>query len=305
MFADLVAKQPKKNWPKVASGSIDTPFIWNYEDAKWIFTTGTTNSMVERNFAQGIALLSDFNVNTFESTVSIKKLEKLQQFTRQFEPPRWPEPILGEINLSQADEGKILFKNNCLSCHDPKLDTYQGPGSIEYNYLDVGTDSTYYEAQVEDFYGKSFINDVLPTVMRQVKFAAQENEGIVDLSKFELGRTNVQWRMPTSNKIAAKPLWGIWATAPYLHNGSVLDMKELLTKPELRLTAFHVGSIKYDSINMGFKNEQTSFSVLFETNCSNCLGNSNLGHDYGTNLTEEEKFQLIEFLKIYQMKTTF
>lgn len=305
MYADLFAHQPSEKWPVVSSGSIDTPYIWLYDDAKWIFATGTTNSMIERNFAQAIALLADFNPETYETTVTLRKLERIQQYTRKFQPPVWPENILGTIDLAKAEQGKTLFKNNCLGCHNPKRDTYQGPGTIEYNYLDVGTDTTYYYAQIEDFYGERFIDDVLTRVMSKVKIAARDNEGIVDLAPFEIGRSKVVWKQPTANKIVAKPLWGAWATAPYLHNGSVLNMKELLSKPEYRVTAFHVGSIEYDSKNMGFQNKQTAYSSLFQTNCDNCLGNSNDGHDYGTNLSEIEKEQLIEFLKVYNMNTQF
>jgi hypothetical protein len=305
MYADLFAKQPEKFWPQIASGPIDTPFIWKYEDAKWIFTTGTTNSMVERNFAQGIALLADFNPQTYETTVSLRKLEQIQQFTRWVQPPVWPEDILGPIDQQKAAAGKSLFQQHCLNCHNPKQETYRGPGSIEYNYLNVETDDSYYQAQIEDFYGQKFIDNVLTQVMGQVKLAARDNEGIVNLSIFEVGRTPVIWRQPTDNKIAAKPLWGIWATAPYLHNGSVLNMRELLSHPELRLTAFHVGSIEYDAKNMGFHNKQTAYSTLLETNCQKCRGNSNKGHNYGTHLTTLQKDNLIEFLKTYHLSTVF
>lgn len=305
MYADLFAHQPPENWPSVSSGAIDTPYIWKYDDAKWIFATGTTNSMIERNFAQAIALLSDFNPETYESTVTLRKLEMIQQFTRKFQPPVWPDHILGPIDHQNAAIGKAIFKQQCLGCHNPKRETFNGPGSIEYNYLDVGTDDAYYQAQMEGFYGKKFIDDVLTDVMHKVKMAAVENEGIVDLPALEIGRGNVVWRQPKGNRIVAKPLWGIWATAPYLHNGSILNLRELLIRPEYRLTAFHVGSIEYDAKNVGFKNEQTAYSSLFETNCGNCLGNSNTGHNYGTNLSDVEKDQLLEFLKTYTMSTQF
>ena len=305
MYADLFAHQPPENWPTVSSGAIDTPYIWKYDDAKWIFATGTTNSMIERNFAQAIALLSDFNPETYESTVTLGKLEMIQGFTRKFQPPVWPEHILGPIDHRMAALGKDLFKKQCLSCHNPKRDTFSGPGSIEYNYLDVGTDDAYYNAQIEKFYGKKFIDDVLTDVMHKVKTTAAQNEGIANLPAFEVGRTNVVWKQPNGNRLVAKPLWGVWATAPYLHNGSVLNIRDLLNNPEYRLTAFHVGSIEYDAKNMGFQNKQTAYSSLLETNCRDCLGNSNAGHNYSTNLSDYEKDQIIEFLKTYTVDTQF
>jgi hypothetical protein len=304
-FAALYYDKSAEQWPSVPSSAVDTPFIWNYEDAKWVFYTGTTNSMVERNFAQSIALLTDFNSSTFETTASIKKMEHIQQFTRKFQPPKWPENILGPIDQDKATQGKELFKIRCLACHYPKRETYTGPGSIEYNYIDVGTDDQYFKGQTQDFYGKEFIGDILPVLMNQVKVTAAENEGIPNLGSYEIGRTPAIWRQPTKNAIAAKPLWGVWATAPYLHNGSVLNMRELLTKPQNRLMAFHVGSIEYDIDNLGFQNKQTAYSSLFEAQCVNCLGNSNQGHNFSTDLTKEQQDQLLEFIKSYTMETTF
>ncbi len=305
MYANLFFDKQKEEWPIAPEGAIDTPFIWKYDDAKWIFATGTTNSMVERNFAQGIALLSDFNSDTYESTITIQKLEDIQGFTRKYQPPVWPENILGKVNMRMVNMGKQVFQENCLNCHNPKRETFTGPGSIEYNYLNVGTDNTYFTNQTKDFYGKSFIDDVLPPVMSKVKAAAASNGGIKDMAPFEIGREKAVWRAPKFNTIVAKPLWGIWATAPYLHNGSVINMRQLLDKPEYRFTKFHVGSIEYDVNNMGFMNKQTAYSSLFETDCTNCAGNSNRGHNYGTNLSDTQKNALIEFLKIYNMNTTF
>lgn len=304
-YATLYFNKSSNEWPVIPSAAVDTPFIWNYEDAKWVFYTGTTNSMVERNFAQAIGLLSDFNYKTYETTASIKKMEHIQQFTRKIRPPKWPENILGSIDQNIANEGKELFKIRCLSCHNPKRETYTGPGSIEYNYLDVGTDDQYFKGQTQDFYGKEFIGDILPVLMNQVKVTAAENEGIPNLGFYEIGRTPAIWRQPTKNAIAAKPLWGVWATAPYLHNGSVLNMRELLTKPQNRLMAFHVGSIEYDIDNLGFQNKQTAYSSLFEAQCVNCLGNSNQGHNFSTDLTKEQQDQLLEFIKSYNMDTVF
>jgi hypothetical protein len=69
---------------------------------------------------------------------------------------------------------------------------------------------------------------------------------------------------------------GVWARSPYLHNGSVRTMKELLTPPAERAKTFHRGSKDYDTTQMGYTD---SGSYLFDTSSR---GNSNVGHDYGT-----------------------
>jgi hypothetical protein len=84
---------------------------------------------------------------------------------------------------------------------------------------------------------------------------------------------------------------GVWARSPYLHNGSVRTMRELLTPPGQRAKTFHRGSQDYEPTQMGYADGGT---YLFDTSTR---GNSNAGHDYGTSLTTEEKRDLIEYLR--------
>ncbi|KAF7771448.1 hypothetical protein PCIT_a4025 [Pseudoalteromonas citrea] len=95
-----------------------------------------------------------------------------------------------------------------------------------------------------------------------------------------------------------RPLNGIWATAPYLHNGSVANLWELLKQPDNRSDQFWVGSREFDPVNVGYDTRQGL--NLFKVNSSNGqpqAGNSNLGHDYGTMLTDTEKWQVVEYMK--------
>ena len=96
----------------------------------------------------------------------------------------------------------------------------------------------------------------------------------------------------------ARPLNGIWATAPYLHNGSVPNLYELLLTPEERSQKFYVGNREFDPQQVGYvSTESTSEDLtLFEFDTA-LKGNSNQGHAYGTDLPEAEKWQLVEFLK--------
>lgn len=105
---------------------------------------------------------------------------------------------------------------------------------------------------------------------------------------------SVNTEIATGQVYKARPLNGIWATAPYLHNGSVLSLMELLQPSEERLKSFYVGSRELDPVNVGLINKQTPNSTLLDTTL---LGNSNWGHDYGTQLTEAEKQALVEYMK--------
>jgi hypothetical protein len=92
---------------------------------------------------------------------------------------------------------------------------------------------------------------------------------------------------------------GVWLRAPYLHNGSVPTMRALLSPASERPTTFYRGHTVYDQANMGFASttparEHAPSYGYFDTSLS---GNGNAGHEYGTDLTEAEKDDLIAYLR--------
>ncbi|BCT67022.1 di-heme-cytochrome C peroxidase [Nitrosospira sp. NRS527] len=96
----------------------------------------------------------------------------------------------------------------------------------------------------------------------------------------------------------SRVLEGIWAAAPYLHNGSVPTLAELLKPAAERVSSFKVGPA-YDTVNVGLAIEQTKFDyTLATTDCSDRnSGNSRCGHEFGTTLSADEKKALLEYLK--------
>ena len=90
----------------------------------------------------------------------------------------------------------------------------------------------------------------------------------------------------------ARPLNGIWATAPYLHNGSVRTLAQLLKPAVERERSFHVGSTELDVAAVGFVDDP-SFPA-FDTSLA---GNGNGGHEHGASLNEQQRVDLIEYLK--------
>ncbi len=106
--------------------------------------------------------------------------------------------------------------------------------------------------------------------------------------------TQMTFTQPVTIEFAykARPLNGIWATAPYLHNGSVPNLNELLKPPGERVHPFRVGSREFDPVNVGFRIDQGDFE--FDTTLP---GNSNAGHDYTRTFSDVERKQLIEYMK--------
>ena len=100
------------------------------------------------------------------------------------------------------------------------------------------------------------------------------------------------------NAYEARVLQGIWAAAPYLHNGSVPSLAELLKPASERAKSFELGP-QYDpeTVGLATTQPQTHFT-LHVTGCENILsGDSNCGHEYGTHLPDEDKRALLEYLK--------
>lgn len=94
----------------------------------------------------------------------------------------------------------------------------------------------------------------------------------------------------------ARPLNGIWATAPFLHNGSVPSLYDLLLPEKDRPKRFAVGQREFDPVKVGFLSDPNHPNAPYFFDTSE-PGNSNKGHRYGTNLTEAERWALLEYLK--------
>lgn len=92
----------------------------------------------------------------------------------------------------------------------------------------------------------------------------------------------------------AGPLNGIWATGPFLHNGSVPTLWHLLLPPGQRPVTFEVGGRELDTENVGLAWQEGTGRFVFDTRAP---GNSNAGHLYGTALPEADRRALLAFLK--------
>ena len=101
----------------------------------------------------------------------------------------------------------------------------------------------------------------------------------------------------------ARPLTGVWATGPFLHNGSVPTLYDLLLPPDKRPTVFRVGSREFDPNHVGFVTGPAPGNdfVFHVRDAGGAIidGNSNQGHDYGASgFTEHQRLALLEYLKV-------
>jgi hypothetical protein len=92
----------------------------------------------------------------------------------------------------------------------------------------------------------------------------------------------------------ATPLAGVWATAPYLHNGSVASLYELLLPADKRMKTFHLGDREFDPKHVGYRTRPAAGGFKYDTAVP---GQSNRGPEYGSKLSDEDRWALVEFLK--------
>ncbi|MBI1368048.1 MAG: c-type cytochrome [Planctomycetes bacterium] len=193
-------------------------------------------------------------------------------YLNTLEPPRYPGPI----DRALARKGRGVFRRECAVCHG----SYDTPADYP-NYLisldEVGTDRALADATVRTF-------------ERQVR------------------SYNHSWFALTAHgaKLAprlgyvAPPLDGIWASAPYLHNGSVPTLAALLdstTRPKYWQRSFGTGPADYDPDAVGWRYTRPpggSSKFIYDTTRP---GHGNAGHTYGDHLEPDERAAVIEYLK--------
>lgn len=115
---------------------------------------------------------------------------------------------------------------------------------------------------------------------------------------------NVPFRIVNERAYKARPLHGVWATPPFLHNGSVPTVYDLLSPLEQRPTSFYVGNREFDPQKLGYNTTYSPGSFHHDTRIA---GNQNHGHlftDYdapgriGPLFSEAQRYALIEYLKV-------
>jgi hypothetical protein len=103
-----------------------------------------------------------------------------------------------------------------------------------------------------------------------------------------------------TNGYANMPLDGIWLRAPYLHNGSVPTLRDLMEPAENRPKVFYRGYDVFDPQKVGFVSDLPEpAGVRFFKFDTALPGNASSGHLYGVTLPAEEKDALVEYLKTF------
>ena len=279
----------------------------------------------------------------YASSVRLRDLHTLEETLRQLKPPTWPEEVLGKVNLPLASQGRALFSENCAYCHAPdpkKPDERLAPTrDPEWRMRIVptkivGTDPTtadniadhrfdisklgWTKAELSKLDVRLFganVNDIdfsnissakaLAYVTAYVENRAYQEAGISDRERWRMDGFGLPIGVQEKRGYKARPLDGIWATPPFLHNGSVPSLFQLLSPVSERQSQFWVGNFEFNPKHVGFNSEKFTGGFRFDTSVT---GNSNRGHEFragcrqdgviGRALQPEERWALIEYLKV-------
>jgi mono/diheme cytochrome c family protein len=292
------------NWPhelvpeSERIGVVDFPSVWMQKPKRsmWLHWDGNNNKVEERNRSAAFGTGATF------PTIDRKSLKRFADFLDTEEPPTF-ESIFGagSIDKSKAERGKSLYLINCARCHGVSGRDFSGRfvgqvTDIQY----IGTDRHRLD---------NYTRDLL--INQGALYNGNANERFQHFRK--------------TNGYANAPLDGVWLRAPYLHNGSVPTLWDLLQPPEKRPVAFYRGYDVYDTEKLGFVSSPTELSsgiqkglLCYAVNgageaacgenkpdnrgtcdAAACKGNGNAGHAYGVWLSDAERYAIIEYLKTF------
>lgn len=292
---------------------VSFPFLWDTSHHNQTQWNGVAPDIpMVRNITQGIGAFAKYDphAGVFEepSTIPLSNQRKLQRLVHKLRSPAWPEDILGTIDREKAKRGRVVFEKKCASCHaDQKREEPLKYLRVTMTPVkDLKTDGNmvanadHRELRGPDGRQEKVAVAAGPTV-KDIVFSwshvgeifpfVGETLAAVWRWGFDFGRDETKL-----DRYKARPLDGIWATAPYLHNGSVPNLYQLLVSGERK--PFYVGTRQFDPKHVGFIEDDKSGTWL-DTGTS---GNLNTGHDastYGGELDlEQEVWPLIEYMKM-------
>ncbi len=310
------------------------PFIWNSAQGSWTQWGASIQDPIARNLGEtlGVYLPMDLQSKTpeeglFDSNAAILNLQKVENTMWRLAPPKWPEDVFGKIDHEKALKGKALFATHCVSCHNSYPYTWTEPNKYGKRFIEVGlvpkkfvgTDMQQ-SFSVREFMITGQLSPYLPQ--------PYTGEAIVPASVFKptigmhvIGKALKQVKMSEAETAdlhgfrelpsppapvdvyKAAPRDGVWATPPFLHNGSVPNLYEMLIPAKERTKKFYVGR-EFDPVKVGVDTSGKSGTFLLDTSL---LGNSNAGHSFedgplgngiiGPLLTDEQRWAIVEYLK--------
>jgi mono/diheme cytochrome c family protein len=325
-----------------ANAPVRFPQVWDASWFTWVQYNSSISDPLVRNVGEALgvraaAKLHGADARDFGNSVHIEGLKELEWLLsgpvpyQGLRPPNWPSvfPALDDKKVARGGE---LYKLHCEACHLPPVEElaadlqkpqpiYWRENSQKKRFLIVkdvkqsfvGTDPH----EATDFMNRTADSGDLGKgcISAGVGLELVTN-GIVnkffDKMKFT-PEQQIEWRGyrdPHDPSVRAEPIYkarpltGIWAVSPYLHNGSVPNLYALLSPQSERPDKFWTGSKQFDPVKVG--HETSEFKGAYHYDVTK-PGNSNHGHEFkdgpigngvvGPALSVADRFAIIEYLK--------
>lgn len=327
-----------------ANAPVSIPPLWGVWEYDWVQWAGSIQHPLARNIAQVIGVNAGLFAwaqtpsqtpqeenEKYRSSVDIGALKELENIARRLHPPRWPKafpPIKREL----AERGRDLYHGNqekgvpnlCAHCHVAKPLDHPHPNGPSLHVTmvplkEIGTDSLYLENFARRMVdtgplGREWLS--ARNASQLVTTALMAQNGAADDPEY--GHRTNEWR--DRPQYIARPHLAVWATAPFLHNGSVPNLYELLSPAKERHGCFYLSpNMEFDPQKVGFVVAECGGAPTirdplagfeFKTQLP---GNGNQGHEFsnskncgatakdpgilGCELPVDDRWAIIEYLK--------
>jgi len=259
--------------PQELAGYADFPAIWNQAKKKGmrLHWDGNNDLVEERN------LSAAFGTGATPSLIDFAAVARVEAWIAQAKPPDFRQYF--PVDQAQAARGAPLYKKYCADCHGASGSDFSGKEVGKVTPIAVvGTDRGRLDSYTRDL-----------AVNQGMLYAAIPERRFSHFRK-TWGYANM-------------PLDGLWLRAPYLHNGAVPTLWDLLQPAAQRPQVFYRGNNRYDPKNLGFvSNQAREGDQRYFRYQTSLPGNGNGGHEgrrYGTALSAAEKWALLEYLKTF------
>lgn len=275
---------------KEKKGNADLPSVWHQKgrEGMQLHWDGNNTSVHERNLSASFA-------GSIPATLDKCSLRRIARYLETLEPPAFPA---AKIDRALADRGRPLYKAHCAGCHGAPKPPFKGDGFGELvgtvvPLNKIGTDPRRLDSYTPEL-ARAQNSLYAGYPLRSSRACPGDPEAKNYPRRFSHFRK--------TNGYANSPLDGLWLRAPYLHNGSVPNLRALLEPGGKRPKEFWTGYDVYDYENVGFVTqgpEAVAEGWYYDTREA---ANGNQGHEgpgYGTDLTPDEKDALIEYLKTF------
>jgi len=292
------------------NGSSDYPSIWRQgpRQGMQLHWDGNNSSVDERNLSAALG------AGVTPVTVDHSSIRRVREWLLQLPAPRY-ELTGYDIDWTKADRGRETFAVYCASCHGmglrkeerdvaaaaPSSPNSRGPQPLLPSRTVERSFEVSYDYNTRRYPRLGKVQPLASIGTDRGRWASYTEAFAAAQNLLYAGYPQRFKEFRKTAGYSNQPLDGIWARSPYLHNGSVPTLRDLLEPAALRPVVWYRGSERFDPVRVGY-----AFDGLGESKDSlfrydaRVLGNANSGHEgrrYGTLLSDAEKDDLVEFMK--------